>query len=94
MSLPIKKNLEEIYRREVDKLIDLAVIRFTFSDKKDLSSSSDSFESHCKNYINLLLKKGKEKAFNYVIDLIKNGIFIRDIYLKIFRDVLYQTGFM
>lgn len=50
--------------------------------------------NECRHYLHLLLQQNRTAAYGYIHQLLKQGIFLQDIYLHIFQPSQYAIGNM
>ncbi|MFP4372214.1 MAG: cobalamin-dependent protein [Halanaerobium sp.] len=101
----LKKNLlaiENVFKSEFNQK-DFKVIK-SFLDEAELSLENpenhyqsfikdDNFlQQEAEEYLSYLIEMEKDKAVNYILNLVDNGTAVEDVYLKIFQTVQYEIG--
>ncbi len=59
---------------------------------KSLISEDNPYYVDAKKYLSLLLERSKEQAFITIVNLIKRGVDLKDIYLNIFQPAQNEVG--
>lgn len=76
-------------------------LKTSYSSPEEIIKEKDNqkvleteIHSYRKMYINYVLSLHKKDAHDLIFSLLRKGISIKDIYLKIFRDALYEVGLL
>lgn len=77
------------------EFVDLAVQEITTQSDYEIPNLNDNPLKEYKNmYLNYLLDSKRMEAMDLINRLVKQGYSIKDIYLYIFRDSLYEVGLL
>jgi methanogenic corrinoid protein MtbC1 len=55
-------------------------------------TETNDLSKEAEEYFSFLLDMEREKAVNFILNLVENGITVEDIYLKIFQPTQYEIG--
>ncbi len=90
----LKNKCGKFIEKDISKIIDISAKFLTSSNYEKNIDNLDAYKQYREEYLRLALKGERDKAFEFIIELLRNDITIKEIYLKILRDALYQAGFM
>lgn len=77
----------------IDPILNKAII-MVLSDQQDLSipAMDNNLSPLAQNYLDNLLKGHRDLALSLVLNKVKSGVPVKDIYIQIFQPVQYEIG--
>lgn len=89
--------LDQKYRTEISKLVKVCrqktdEITGTRTAEVSRFTASGELARLTKSYYQALIQGKRHKAMKWVLDAVKQGTSVADIYLKVFQPALYETG--
>ena len=94
--------IKKVMREEVSKEDFNIILEIINAADKSLNNPDNYYKSFIRDdnylseeaeqYLLFLTNMEREKAVEYILDLVEKGISIEDVYLKIFQNVQYEIG--
>ncbi|MCX6281176.1 MAG: cobalamin-dependent protein [Bacteroidetes bacterium] len=77
----------------VNPILDKAVILLLSAEQQVSIPAMENFLTPlAQNYLNYLLKGNRNNALSLILDEVKSGVPVKDIYLNVFQPVQYEIG--